>query len=344
MKHKYKKINMVDIDENEQIYLENILNITNYRGQNIKIVNNKIFFISDLKKPEDFSKSDDIYNVLLESYSYFFNKYRYNNIDKNILNDIKKSLKGIKKFSEDNFKIRPIFDYIEIEIINFSSSNNEIEKSKSKSKYENISTFRNDISYSPKNSSESYSDNEKLDDDFCIIDIDNNYDKNNEILHKRKNINTTINTTNTTKKDSISNNDKKIINTKKQIDETTTKTNNNCNNVNIDIKDDTSISDDENVEYYNISEKIQKFLSATTTEICNFCSNQNIQHEDDSKHIHNISGDDKKESFSYKFKNICNDIKKSLRSISFNDCFSGLTCICCSKIEEEENINNSNIR
>ena len=118
MKYKYKKINMVDVN-NEQIYLENILNITNYRGQNIKIVNNKLYFISEVKKPDDFSKSDEIYNVLLESYSYFFNIYRYSTIDKKILNDIKTSLKGVKRFSEDNFKIRPLYDYIDIEIINY---------------------------------------------------------------------------------------------------------------------------------------------------------------------------------------------------------------------------------
>jgi hypothetical protein len=311
----------------EQIYLENILNITNYIGQNIKIVNNKIYYISEIKKQEDFSKSDNIYNVLLDSYSYFFNKYTYSTIDKNLLKDIKTSLKGIKRFSEDNFKIRPLYDYIEIEIINFLSSNNEIDKSN----YENKSTFSNDNS-----------DNEKIDDDFCIIDI--NVDDN---LHKRKNINTIINTTkndsisnttkndsisNTTKNDSISNNDKKTLNTKKQSDKSITT----INNVNININD--TSSNEEKFEDNNISEKIQKFLSVSTGKICRFCSNQ-----DNSKHIHSID-DDKKESFSYKLKNICNDIKKSLRSISFNDCFSGLTCICCSKIEEDDELNNNDIR
>ena len=127
MKYRYKKLNMVDID-NEQIYLENILNIANYSGQNIKVKNNKIIFISSVNKPSDFGKSDDIYNTLLESYSHFFNTYTYDNIDKNILSDIKKSLKGLEKLGYDNFKIRPVVDYVEIEIVNFSSLKTKIEK------------------------------------------------------------------------------------------------------------------------------------------------------------------------------------------------------------------------
>jgi hypothetical protein len=312
MKYRYKKLNMVDID-NEQIYLENILNIANYSGQNIKVKNNKIIFISSVNKPSDFGKSDDIYNTLLESYSHFFNTYTYDNIDKNILSDIKKSLKGLEKLGYDNFKIRPVVDYVEIEMINFLSLKTKTEKSKS--------TYRNDTAYS--SDSNCSSDSETMDGDFCLVDaIDkskskskNKNNKESKIYKRKKNQDIKQNENHIE-----DDNNNKLKKRKKCIDDEK------CKSVIIDIKRE--VPDDISFEEYNISERIQKFLTAATNEICNFCDRHTSSD-------HNTECENKKESIGSKLKSICNSIKKSFKTISFTNCFSGMSCICCSEIDEE---------
>lgn len=301
MKYRYKKLNMVDTD-NEQIYLENILNITNYSGQNIKVKDKKIIFISKVKGISDFSMSSDIYDALLESYNHFFNTYKNDTIDKNILNDIKKSLSGVKRLSNYNFIFRPIVDYIEIEMINFLSTNR---KRKIRTVIKN-STYRKDSAYSSESSTES----DTMDGDFCVLDIDDKNTKGN--LHKRRMIKDDKNNS----KDS--------------------KENKNCDSVVIDIKRE--IPNEVEFEDYNISEKIQKFLTAATNEFCNFCDKHTSGDND-------TDCENKKQSIGYKLKNISNSIKKALNSLSFSNCFSGMSCICCSEIEEDEkNINDKNVR
>ena len=310
MKYKYIKLKMVDND-NEQIYLENILNIINYRGQNIKIKDKKLIFIKDVKEAKDFSISSDVYNILLESYSHFFNTYTQNTIDNNILNDIKKSLKGIERLSQDNFTFKPIVDYIEIELINFLSSNR---KRKIRSIVSN-STYRKDSAYSSENST----DSDTMDGDFCILDIDVKKDN----LHKRKNIKN-----NNDSKDEI-NTEKNIQNIENNKDR--------CDSVVIDIKRE--VPEDIEFEDYYISERIQKFLSAATNEICNFCNKHLSYKNNEHNHTNNksnIDDENKKETIGSKLKSICSNIKKSFKTISLTNCFSGMSCICCSEIDEEE--------
>ena len=103
-----------------------------------------------------------------------------------------------------------------------------------------------------------------------------------------------------------------------------------CKSVIIDIKRE--IPNDAEFEDYNISEKIQKFLKAATNEICSFCDNHNSSSNNNDD---DVDCQNKKQTFRYKLKNICNSIKKTLKSITFTDCFSGMSCICCSEIGEE---------
>ena len=385
----------------EHVFLENIMNITNYTNQFITITDKKIVYSNDNTK---IALSSDIYDLLYESYDYLLKKYNNN---QQILDDIFKSVKGLRNLSEFNYKIFDLLDYINVGI-----NNNTINKEYDFYPDElNTHELTDDSDYEsvehsisrksePDNESDNESDKQQSElkivasDDNIItkedieqLDIDDGFSDNNEEVSEDEYENVYNRTINNIIEDDTAINDNNESTITRRIKSNQLSSELTPNN---ELTRNDIIGDYDDTDYYNtdekmkdilavsykrrVSAKIQKFLVSTassTKDDCTYCIKYNIKNhnkhanantnantnanvnanskynttKDSHSHSINIGAiddiDDKKDKLTFNI--VKNNIKNKLKSwytslkqcikdipIGFSDCFSGMTCVCCS--------------
>lgn len=389
----------------EHVFLENIMNITNYTNQFITITDKKIIYSND---NTNIALSSDIYDLLYESYDYLLKKYNNN---QQILDDIFKSVKGLRNLSEFNYKIFDLLDYINVGI-----NNNTINKEydfypdelnthelTDDSDYESVEhsisrksepESKIDTNNQSDNNSDKQSelkivasdDNIITKEDIEQLDIDDGFSDNNEEVSNDEYENVYNRTINNIIEDDTAINDNNESTITRRI-----KSNQLSNELtqHNELTRNDIIGDYDNIDEKmknilavsykrRVSSKIQKFLVSTassTKDDCTYCikyntnnhnkhantnANANVNVNTNSKdnttkdsHSINIGIiddiDDKKDKLTFNIvkNNIKNKLKRwysSLKQcvkdipIRFSDCFSGMTCVCCSHditIEED---------
>ena len=377
----------------EHVFLENIMNITNYTNQFITITDKKIVYSNDNTK---IALSSDIYDLLYESYDYLLKKYNNN---QQILDDIFKSVKGLRNLSEFNYKIFDLLDYINVGI-----NNNTINKEydfypdelnthelTDDSDYESVEhsisrksepESKIDTNNQSDNNSDKQSelkivasdDNIITKEDIEQLDIDDGFSDNNEEVSEDEYENVYNRTINNIIEDDTAINDNNESTITRRI-----KSNQLSNELtqNNELTRNDIIGDYDNIDEKmknilavsykrRVSSKIQKFLVSTassTKDDCTYCikyntnnhnkhanANANANSKDNTikdSHSHSINIgiiddiDDKKNKLTFNIvkNNIKNKLKRwysSLKQcvkdipIRFSDCFSGMTCVCCS--------------
>jgi hypothetical protein len=381
------------------------MNITNYTNQFITITDKKIIYSND---NTNIALSSDIYDLLYESYDYLLKKYNNN---QQILDDIFKSVKGLRNLSEFNYKIFDLLDYINVGI-----NNNTINKEydfypdelnthelTDDSDYESVEhsisrksepESKIDTNNQSDNNSDKQSelkivasdDNIITKEDIEQLDIDDGFSDNNEEVSNDEYENVYNRTINNIIEDDTAINDNNESTITRRI-----KSNQLSNELtqHNELTRNDIIGDYDNIDEKmknilavsykrRVSSKIQKFLVSTassTKDDCTYCikyntnnhnkhantnANANVNVNTNSKdnttkdsHSINIGIiddiDDKKDKLTFNIvkNNIKNKLKRwysSLKQcvkdipIRFSDCFSGMTCVCCSHditIEED---------
>ena len=356
----------------EHVFLENIMNITNYTNQFITITGKKIVY-SNEKENITVASSVDVYNLLYKSYEYLLKKYNNN---QQILDDIFNSIDGLKNLTDYNYKIFDLIDYINIEI-----NINKINKV-----YDFYSEELNTLQLSDDGDYESveYSVSRKSKDDLdqdqdqeSKCDLDKSVLK---IVASNDNIITKEDIENLDLEDDIIDNeyenvyndkinsiveDNNAINDDIKIDIRSSNINGNVDDCTItrriksnklsnsdiisdyDDNTDKKMKDILAISYKKrVSSKIQKFLISTATsskDDCTYCVKYNTKGNRKHKHSssNNIDDNDKKDQLTFNI--VKNNIKNKLKSwysslkqcvkdipIGFSDCFSDMTCVCCS--------------
>ena len=357
----------------ENIFLENIMNITNYTNQFITITGKKIVY-SNEKENTTVASSVDVYKLLYESYDYLLKKYNNN---QQILDDIFNSLDGLKNLTDYNYKIFDLIDYINIEIninkinkvYDFYSEELNTHQLSDDDGYESV-----EYSVSRKSKDDLDQDQGQTQESKC--ELDKSVLK---IVASNDNIITKEDIENLHLEDNIIDNDyENVYNDKiNSIIEVDPKDNDikidiGSNDINDNADDCTitrrikskKISNNDIISDYDdntdkkmkdilatsykkrVSAKIQKFLVSSATsskDDCTYCVKYNTK--SNRKHNHsssnNINDNDKKDQLTFNI--VKNNIKNKLKSwysslkqcvkdipIRFSDCFSGMTCVCCS--------------
>ena len=368
-------------DKYEHVFLENIMNITNYTNQFITINGKKIVY-SNEKENIIVASSDDVYNLLHQSYDYLLKKYNNN---QQILDDIFKSVEGLKNLTDYNYKIFDLLDYINIEINNnkinkvydFYSDELNTHQLTDDSDYESVehSVSRNSKEEFEIEQKENIKDEHKLEpqleksvlkiipsndniitkediknleleDEFIDDEYENVYnDKINSIIEDNNAINDDI-IIDIDSSDIKNNNNECMITRRIKSSELS----NNDIIGDYDDNTDEKIKDILSVSYKRrVSTKIQKFLVSSATsskDDCTYCIKYNKKEHTHNKHKHSSSSDnidDNEKKNQLTFNIVKNNIKNKLKSwysslkqcvkdipIGFSDCFSDMTCICCS--------------
>ena len=372
-------------NEYENVFLENIMNITNYTNQFITITDKKIVYSNDNTK---IALSSDIYDLLYESYDYLLKKYNNN---QQILDDIFKSVKGLRNLIEYNYKIYDLIDYINIGINNNTinkqydlypdelNSHQLTDDSDYESVEHSISRKSELDNESDKQQSEvkivASDDNIITKEDIEQLDIDDGFSDDNGELSDDEYENVYNRTINNIIEDDTAINDNDVSTITRRIK---------SNQLSSELTRNDIIGDYDDTDYDNtdekmkdilavsykrrVSAKIQKFLVSTassTKDDCTYCIKYNIKNhnkhananananantnskDNTTKDSHSINIgiiddiDDKKDKLTFNI--VKNNIKNKLKSwyssikqcikdipIGFSDCFSGMTCVCCS--------------